>query len=374
MKPTRTLGAIGALVLALSACRRGPPPDFSPDPVLVEQIREIRMRPLLTRACPGESFRVDYEAVLEDGTVVPFATRYDRDAPPRLHVQFLQRTSPQTHSHGDGSWTADPDPWVSVLTGFELEATLRQRPALAAGVRIAPEYGCLDRRFSFPGDPGRSPGGRNPEGRNGEPGRDGPDLTVRLGVVRSPFVERLLVAAVEVEGEPVRYYLADAAGIAPRDWLVIETRGGPGGRGADGAPGQPGTPGTAGCPGGTGGAGGNGQNGGAGGPGGRGGRITIITASDDRFLAGIVDARNPGGEEGEGGKGGSGGLGGAGGPPQRPDCAAGAAGPNGRPGEPGQAGRRGVRGPDPQVITVPLRDVFGPRIPPELAELLRREE
>src|SRR5262245_42190056 len=61
-----------------------PPPSFAPDPGLVQQIRELRMT-TATSACPGESFAATYTAVLNDGSVVPFETRYDEDHPPRLH-------------------------------------------------------------------------------------------------------------------------------------------------------------------------------------------------------------------------------------------------------------------------------------------------
>lgn len=362
----------GAWLAVLSAaCGGGPPPDFAPDPGLVNRIREIRITPLVTRACPGQGFRVSYEAVLDDGSRVPFESRYDKKRPPRLHVQFLQRTSREAVPQNDGSWYASPDPLLTVLTGFRIDATLIAKPAVTASARLEPDYGCMGHAYSFRGPSGSRPGGRDSEGRNGGPGADGPDVTVRLGVVRSPFVPKLLVAAIEVGEAPVQYYVADAGVITPRDWLVVETQGGPGGRGADGAKGQAGVPGTQGCPGGPGAPGGNGQNGGAGGQGGRGGRITIITAAEDPFLAGLVDARNPGGQGGDGGKGGVGGPGGAGGAALRAECAAGAAGPAGREGAPGQLGQRGLQGPRPQVITVSLREVFGPRVPPELAELVQ---
>jgi hypothetical protein len=339
---------------------------------LVGRIKEIRMAPLVTRVCPGQGFRVNYEAVLDDGSRVPFENRYDKKNPPRLHVQFLSRTSREATPQGDGSWVAHRDPMVSLLNGFRIDAALVAKPSVTASARLDPDYGCEPREYSFRGPTGSRPSGRDSEGRPGGAGGDGPDVTVRLGVVRSPFVDKLLVAAIEVGAAPPEYYVADASLITPRDWLVVETQGGRGGRGADGAKGTPGIAGTQGCPGGPGGPGGNGQNGGSGGYGGRGGRITIITAAEDPFLAGIVDARNPGGQGGEGGKGGIGGPGGAGGAAIRPECAAGAAGPAGRDGSVGQEGRRGLEGPRPQVITVPLREVFGQRIPPELAELLNQ--
>ena len=362
---TVTLLSLGAV-----ACGGGPPPDFSPDPGLVDRIKEIRLTPHVARACPGQNFRVTYDAILDDGTRVPFETRYDKKNPPRLHVQFLSRTSTDAYPQGDGSWVAHNDPWLTMKTGFRINASLLAKPAVGGSARLDPDYTCMDHSFTFRGRTGSKPTGKDSPGRPGGPGGDGPDVTVRVGIVKSPFIARMLVAAIEVGEAPPQYYVADASIITPRDWLVIETRGGAGGRGADGEKGIVGGAGTQGCPGGPGGAGGNGGNGGAGGNGGRGGRITIITASEDPFLAGIVDARNTGGEGGEGGKGGAGGAGGPGGAAIRAECSAGAAGPAGREGALGRVGQNGQTGQRPQVITVPLREVFGQRIPPELAELL----
>ena len=366
-KPSWTL--VGLLAIA---CGGGPPPDFAPDPGLVNRIREIRVSPFVTRACPGQGFRASYEAILDDGSRVPFETRYDKKNPPRLHVQFLQRYSREATPQSDGGWVAHRDPLLTVTTGFRIDAALQAKPSVTGSARLDPDYSCMSHAYSFRGASGYRPTGRDSEGRTGGPAGDGPDVTVRLGILRSPFVSKLLVAAVEVGEAPAEYYVADATAITPRDWLLVESQGGTGGRGADGAKGGTGVAGTQGCPGGPGAAGGNGQNGGAGGPGGRGGRIIIITAQEDPFLAGLVDARNRGGEGGEGGKGGAGGAGGPGGAALRPECAAGAAGPSGREGAPGQLGARGIPGPRPSVVTLPLREVFGQQIPPELAELLNQ--
>lgn len=361
-----------ATAMLVAACGGGPPPDYAPDPGLLGRIRELRIVPSVTAACPGQGFRATYEAVLDDGTHVPFESRYDKKHPPRLHMQFLNRTSQEATPQGDGSWAAHPDPMLTLLTGFRIDATLREKPSITASARLDPEYSCLSHAFSFRGRNGYRPSGRDSQGRTGGPGGDGPDITVRLGVVKSPFVEKLLVAAIEVGEAPPEYYVADANVITPRDWLVTESMGGQGGRGADGEKGQAGTAGTQGCPGSPGGPGGHGENGGAGGTGGRGGRLTIITSVDDPFLAGLVDARNPGGPGGEGGKGGVGGAGGAGGAALRTDCAAGAAGATGREGNLGRQGQRGVQGPRPQVVTLPKNEVFGQRTPPELAQLLNQ--
>ncbi len=359
-----------AWLALLTGCSHRPPPDFLPDPALIAQIREIRMTPLVEAACPGESFRMSYDAVLEDGTVVPFATRYDRDNPPRLHVQFLDRTSPQADPQGDGAWRTDPDPWRSVMTGYELEAVLHAKPSVRAGTRVPPEYDCMDRSLSFHGANGRDASGKNSAGRSGDGGRDGPDITVRVGIVHSPFIPRLLVAAIQVGNDAPRYRLGDADRVPPRAWLRIESRGGSGGDGGNGAPGKAGVAGKAGCPGGAGGQGGDGQFGGGGGMGGDGGSLTIIVPESDRFLSGALDAVSVGGDGGRGGKGGAGGAGGAGGPANGVSCAAGPAGANGRDGSSGPSGRRGRGDREVTVITVPQRQVFGSRIPPELEALL----
>ena len=87
-------GLVAAVVVLTAACGpKRPPPSFAPEPGLVEQIREIRMTTAM-RACPGESFAASYTAVLNGGSLVPFETRYDKDRPPRLHVVFLSRSSP----------------------------------------------------------------------------------------------------------------------------------------------------------------------------------------------------------------------------------------------------------------------------------------
>jgi hypothetical protein len=358
------------LFVLAAACSKGPPPDYAPDPGLVSRIKELRMTVYNSRVCPGQAFRVSYDAVLDDGTRVPFESRYDKDQPPRLHVMFLDRSSREATPQGDGSWVASGDPIVSLLRGYTINAALRTKPEIQASSRLEPEYSCMSHEFAFRGHNGRS-GSR--DGRDyspGGPGADGPDVTVRLGVVRSPYVERLLVAAIEVGDAPAIYSVSDAAVITPRDWLIVETAGGHGGRGLAGEQGETGREGAQGCPGGNGGAGGPGANGSPGGNGGRGGRITIIAAAEEPFLAGLVDARSPGGRGGDGGKGGPGGKGGVGGAALRSECQAGQQGPAGRPGYPGQSGAAGYAGPRPQVIQVPLRDVFGTRMPPELAELL----
>ena len=344
-----------AVALVAAACSHGPPPDFVPDPALLDQIREIRMTVTPT-ACPGETFGTTYSALLSDGTAVPFESRYNKKHPPRLHVVFLDRRSDEATPLQNGSWTAERDPLVTLRSGFRLSASLKYKPSIATTASVQPEYNCLNHAFDF----------------EGYTGGDGPDVTVRLGIVRSPYFERLLVASIQVGDAPPFYTVADANAIPPRDWLVIEARGGEGTRGEAG---RRGAAGAAGPPCSDGGPGSDGDPGGVGGSGGRGGRITIIAPSEEPFLAGLVDARSPGGRGGDGGPGGDGGRGGKGGAAIASDsthrsCNAGRSSPSGRDGSSGRRGRTGQPGPRPQAITVAGHEVFGDHIPPALADLL----
>jgi hypothetical protein len=361
-------GAFGVLIV-LAGCAKRPPPDFAPDPLLVADIAELRMRPLRTAVCPGQTVETRYEAILRDGRILPFEARYDEDRPPALHVVFLSRTSPEAIPEEDGGWDTDDDPLLSALDGFRLTATMRARPDLSVTEVVTPEYSCLPSRFRFQGRAG---------GRGG-PGGAGPDVVVRLDLLASPFYERLLVVGIEVGGAPPFYLLADADAVPAADWLVIESVGGPGGRGPDGAQGVRGSPGAPGCPGGPGGAGGAGEHGGQGGSGGSGGPITVIVPSGQRYLAGLVNGVSPGGPGGAGGRAGPGGEGGPGGkasPETDRRCAEGPAGPRGPSGRSGQPGAVGSSGPPARVIPVSDGDVFGHRLPHGLAALVdyaRRE-
>jgi hypothetical protein len=351
-------------ILLLPACATKPPADFMPDPGLVARIVEIRID-VPPSACPGQRIPAAYTAILDDGGEMPFATSYDEDAPPDLHVVFLSRYSAQATALGGGDWTASPDPLVSALDGFRLRALLKARPSVSTEVVVAPEYGCLDHQLEFVGPPGR----------DGMAGGPGPNVTVRVGLGASPFASRLLVAEVTVEDAPPIYVLADADLVPPSDWLRVGAFGGRGGRGAAGARGAAGQPGVPGCPGGPGGAGGAGGDGETGGDGGTGGHVTVIAPEEVPFLAGLVDARTPGGPGGSGGKPGPGGPGGAGGPAQGDlrRCSAGVKGADGPEGRPGQEGRPGRPGPRPQVITVPAASVFGARPRVELQNLMTHD-
>lgn len=360
------LFATPLFVTVLASCSHAPPPDFAPDPGLVAQIRDVRIVTAYTRACPGGFMPTTYEAILADGSRVPFARKYDKKHPPRLHVVFLDRESPEAQSDQDGNWVMDGDPLATVNTGFRLTASLRAKPSATNTIVIPPDYGCMRHAFAFTGEPGGP----------GQAGGAGPDVTVRLAVLRSPFYDRLFVAGIQVGAAPPFYVLADASTVPPADWLVIESRGGKGGPGAAGAAGADGTAGAAGCPAQPGGPGGNGGDGAPGGVGGRGGRISVIVPLDNPFLAGIVDARSSGGPGGAGGAGGAGGKGGKGGQgtadTNNRRCADAADGAPGQSGKGGAAGPQGPSAPRGIVVSAPLKELFGVQLPPALGTLLER--
>jgi hypothetical protein len=205
-------------------------------------------------------------------------------------------------------------------------------------------------------------------------GGNGPDVTVHLAMGHSRFYEKLLVASVEVGTSAPFYLLYDARAIPPADWLTIESRGGVGGPGSRGTRGRDGRPGDSGCPAQAGGPGGDGGDGGPGAPGGRGGHVTIVVPAEQPFLAGLVNAHEPGGAGGPGGPPGSGGDGGKGGQGatggDNKRCADAADGIAGRKGASGPVGRDGPHGPRHDIYTVPAREVFGADLPPDLAALL----
>jgi len=352
--------------LLVCACSHAPPADFAPDPGLVAQIRDIRIVTAYVRACPGAAMSANYEAVLLDGSRVPFSRSYDKKHPPRLHVVFLDRTSPDAVTQEDGDWVMDRDPLATATTGFRLTAALRVRPSVTNTVVVPPEYSCMPHAFGFTGEPGGP----------AQSGDNGPDVTVRLAVLRSPFYDKLFVSGIQVGVAPAFYVLQDASAVPPADWLVIESRGGRGGTGVAGGAGNEGAAGAAGCPAQPGGPGGNGGSGGPGGSGGRGGRINVIVPADNPFMAGIVTGRSAGGPGGPGGPGGAGGRGGNGGKGgtdagnrRCPDAADGAPG---QAGATGSTGSQGAPGPRSIVVTAPMHEIFGMQIPPELGSLLER--
>src|SRR5206468_253937 len=102
-------------------------------------------------------------AGLRDRARVPFSRSYDKKHPPRLHVVFLDRESPDAVSQEDGDWVTERDPLATVSTGFRLTATLRANSRITNTVVVPPDYGCMPHTFVFSGEAGGP-------GEAGEPG------------------------------------------------------------------------------------------------------------------------------------------------------------------------------------------------------------
>ncbi len=356
---------LASTLFIAAACGHQPPADFAPDPALVAQIRSIQIMPGYSRVCPGAAIPAQYEAVLADGTHIPFVHSYDEKHPPRLHVNFLALSSDEARSRSDGSWVSAQDPLLSASTGFRLTATLRAKPSIGGSVSVQPDYSCAPHAFEFEG----LSGGRALSGDNGPP------VTVTLARARSPFYEKLIVVGIQVGAQAPFYELYDAASIPPADFIGVTTRGGHGGAGVSGPPGGDGAPGASGCPAQAGGAGGDGGYGGPGAPGGRGGVVTVVVPADEPFMAGLVTAREPGGNGGPGGVGGNGGLGGRGGQGKTNSdgtkCADASEGAPGRKGLAGPVGSEGPRGPRTEIVAVPTDQLFGQAVPQELLALVQ---
>src|SRR5437763_499343 len=165
--------------ILVSGCSHAPPADFAPDPGLVAQIRDIRIVTSYARACPGSVIAASYEAVLASGERVTFARSYDKKHPPRLHVVFLDRESPDAVSQEDGDWVTERDPLATVSTGFRLTATLRANSHVTSTVVVPPYYGCMPHTFTFSGEPGGAgaAGGNGPGGTGGRGGKGGKGQT-----------------------------------------------------------------------------------------------------------------------------------------------------------------------------------------------------
>src|SRR5574341_178364 len=142
------VGVCGVVVgLGAVGCSHGPPADFAPDPAIVARMTQIRINTAARTVCPGGQIQADYEAVLNDGSTALFERRYDKKRPPRLHVVFLRRTSPEAIPQEDGDWTTNRDPLASAMTGFRLNAFLIAKPSINTAAMVQPEYGCVPHAF-----------------------------------------------------------------------------------------------------------------------------------------------------------------------------------------------------------------------------------
>jgi hypothetical protein len=343
------------MALILACAQRQLPPGYQPELTLLDRVESINIK-TPPFACPGQNLPAAYEARLDDGTILPFATEYDDDNPPPLHISFLSRSSPEAEPLEDGSWDIASDPLSGATTGYRLNALLMHKPTVHAQLVVDPDYSCLPHAFEF----------------QGEQGQDGPRVTVRVDILSSPFFERLFLAEILPSGSDPLYVLADADRLPRTGWLTIESKGGTGVQGRPGRRGRPGRSGSPGCPGGRGESGGMGGPGGRGGPGGSGGEIFLMVPTGETGLAWLVQARSPGGVGGPGGLGGAGGRGGSGGSASGEGCSSGSSGSDGLQGGTGRRGVMGSDGPALQIIEFPRERVFRQNGPAALWVLIEQ--
>src|SRR3989449_11610752 len=95
------------------------------------------------------------------------------------------------------------------------------KPAVQHTIVIPPEYGCMGHGFQFSGEPGGA----------AQAGGNGPDVTVRLAILRSPFYDKLIVAAGGGGYSRPYYVVAGGKTNPPAHLLRGEARGGRGGPG-----------------------------------------------------------------------------------------------------------------------------------------------
>jgi len=278
-------------------------------------IRALRIVPRTSNACPSEAIAADYEVVGDGGTR---ATLGRRD------LSLLKRSGVAAEPREDGAWQTSADPLASLYDGFHLTAVLASDTTIRADTVVVPTYKCLVTGTSMTtGATSLSKAGH-----------------VRLGTLRTPFYDSVVVASIEIEDRPPR-----AVVLSPTDMhsgaIAISAVGRDGARGRPGAPGSEGGP----CE-----NGGRGEEGDMGLPGAPGGQVDLILQAGAPWLADLVSIDNRGGRGGAGGQGGYGGRAG-----QVQTTGGRACSP--RQGSPGTAGRQGPDGspgPEPKTTTIPL--------------------
>ncbi|MFZ5443867.1 MAG: hypothetical protein ACOZQL_27935 [Myxococcota bacterium] len=226
-----------------------------------------------------------------------------------------------------------------VSLGVEVKGTATSaRTALGTDFDCAPSVSVSGRRGAQGqgGKTGAKDAGSGGDGQVGGDGEAGATFVVEAANVIGPQQQRLVLVAVQREGQRATQLALVRAGTR----VQIEATGGQGGRGGEGGHGGTGTSMLGKCADGR--DGGAGGTGGPGGRGGDGGRVSLRVASAS--LTSVVEAQVSGGDGGEGGPGGRGGSGSAGGGymcPKGVHTRSGKSGPDGRAGQRGQPGRTG---------------------------------
>ncbi|MDC3953475.1 hypothetical protein [Polyangium jinanense] len=300
--------------------------------------------------CPGDAFQVELVAKLKDGSscsnVDPNkGCMGQKDTVISSEMVRIQGSSGAVGG-GNFIWMPDRDVLKTADTGMGLRGWLESATSgksMEGEAQLKPVYDCqMEQKI------------RGGKGREGEPGAPGPELTVAITTLSTPFFPDAALVRIDWPGN--RFYMISPSADKP---VRITSIGGEGGHGREGAPGIQGKDGkdaTEDCAEGT-----NGTDGTEGGPGGRGGdggpggliKVILDDANPDKLKGRLLleSVGGPGGDRGPGGKGGFGGKGGKGGPLKAGDATCkpkdGKNGQLGRRGPSGDAGRQGPSGPAP---------------------------
>jgi len=268
----------------------------------------------MSKACPSEVISASYEVVGDSGTRVTLGRR---------DLSLLKRSGIAADPREDGAWQTATDPVASLYDGFHLTAVLASDTTVRADTVVVPTYRCLVTAVRMTTEADALP-------KAGY---------VRLGTLRTPFYDSVVVASIELEGRPPR-----AVVFGPTEMrngaIAISAAGRDGAQGRGGVQGSDGGP----CENGS-----RGGNGDAGYPGAPGGQVDIILEAGAPWLANLVSIDNRGGR---GGPGGPGGAGGSAGPVQIVGGRSCSTSPGSR-GSPGLNGPDGSPGPLPKTTTIP---------------------
>jgi hypothetical protein len=340
----REIGLASLVVLAPTLVACGPS-HAQIDP---RNVVNVTVRPASGQLyyCPGDSFQVEVAAKLKDGTTCSNVDgkrgclgKDNQVISPEL-VRIEGSSGSRSGSPTDFVWTPDPNPLTTADSGMTLRAWLegategKPVKSMEGEASLRPVYECQKEgvltivELAPPG----------------EKGRPGPEVTVAITSLSTPFYPDAALVRVEWMGN--RAYFISPSADKPVRIVSKGQNGGHGAQGQDGAKGRDGKDAEDGC--GKGQDGGNGKPGQPGGPGGDGGpggaiKVILDEANADK-LRGRLLLASLGGEPGQGGHGGFGGLGGLGGHGGS-GVKAGASLENCKP-EMGDIGKKGPDGPD----------------------------
>ncbi|UQA61758.1 hypothetical protein [Polyangium aurulentum] len=359
------LAALAALAPALAACG---PSHAQIDP---RNVVNVTVRPASGQLlyCPGDEFQVEVVAKLKDGTTCSNVDgnrgclgKDDQVIAPEL-VRIGGSSGVPLRQPGAFLWAPNPDPLATADSGMTLRGWLegvvegKTVKSMEGEALLRPVYECQQQGIYT----------ILISGRAGDDGRPGPEVTVAITTLSTPFYPN--AALIRVEWQGTREYFISPSADKPVRIISKGQDGLPGVPGQDGAKGRDGKNAEQECAKGEdGGNGAPGQPGGPGGDGGPGGPIKVILdeANADK-LRGRLLLASVGGDPGQGGLGGHGGFGGQGGfgGPLKAGTSldsckpvSGEHGKKGADGLEGPRGNRGADGPAPTFEMQPRQTLF----------------